>query len=156
MQTQHESTLKETREATSFKLNQFIIKEAHIIRNTGEPGKYNLKFNPKGYINEQEQIFMLELEIEVKDIKDTFEAKVKILSWFEFDNKIKKDNLNKYFYQNAPAIIFPYIRAYISSLTALSGLPAINLPLMNMLALGKELSENTVTIEPVNKESELI
>ena len=49
---------------------------------------------------------------------------------FEFDEDLTNKQL--FFSQNAPAILFPYIRAYISALTALSGIPTITLPTLNL------------------------
>ncbi|PIQ16396.1 MAG: protein export chaperone secb, partial [Flavobacteriales bacterium CG18_big_fil_WC_8_21_14_2_50_32_9] len=38
---------------------------------------------------------------------------------------------------------FPYIRAYISALTALSGLKTITIPTMNLTGLGEKLKRKT-------------
>ena len=51
--------------------------------------------------------------------------------------------MNQYFYTNAPAILFPYIRAYISTLTNLSGYKPINLPTLNLTSLREDLEKNT-------------
>ena len=55
--------------------------------------------------------------------------------------------MNQYFYTNAPAILFPYIRAYISTLTNLSGYKPINLPTLNLTSLREELEKNTTEVE---------
>lgn len=47
------------------------------------------------------------------------------------------------FYKNAPAIIFPYVRAYVTSLTVLSGIEAINIPTMNLSSIADDLKNNT-------------
>ena len=39
----------------------------------------------------------------------------------------------------APALLFPYIRAYVSNITALSGMQPIIMPTLNMVAVGEEL-----------------
>ena len=67
-----------------------------------------------------------------------------ILGLFEFKEVIAIDNLTTYFYINAPAIIFPYVRAYIAALTSLSGFETINLPPINVGVLKEELKSNTV------------
>lgn len=69
------------------------------------------------------------------------------LGIFSFAELTEKENISEYFYTNAPAIIFPYIRAYISSLTALSGMEAINLPPLMLGGLREELFQNTKEIE---------
>ena len=61
-----------------------------------------------------------------------------------FENKEGLENLGKFFYINAPALLFPYIRAYISTLTNLSGFEPINLPTLNMTRLGDDLKKNTI------------
>lgn len=43
--------------------------------------------------------------------------------------------------------MFPYIRAYISTVTALSGLKAVNLPVLNLTDLQERLKLNTVEKE---------
>ena len=52
------------------------------------------------------------------------------------------DKLSRFLYLNAPAIMFPYLRAYISSLTALSGINPITLPTLNLSGLKSELESN--------------
>ena len=65
----------------------------------------------------------------------------------EIKNKEGLDNLNNLFFVNAPALLFPYIRAYISTLTNLSGFDPINLPTLNMSGLGEDLKKNTSNLE---------
>ena len=48
----------------------------------------------------------------------------------------------QFFCINGPAILFPYIRAYLSSLSALSGIPLILLPTINMTGLAETLKSN--------------
>ena len=52
-----------------------------------------------------------------------------------------------YFLTNAPALIFPYVRSYISAVTALSGLSAINLPVMNLSSLKPLLQANISVVD---------
>ena len=66
---------------------------------------------------------------------------------FYFEKGIEEKQLNNYFYINAPAILFPYIRAYITTLTSLSGLKPIILPTLNLIGLGKDLADHTNTID---------
>jgi len=80
----------------------------------------------------------------LKDSSGSFDINFKALGIFEFKEESNKENLTNFFYTNAPAIIFPYIRAYISSVSALSGLKAINLPVLNLSSLKDQLKANTV------------
>jgi preprotein translocase subunit SecB len=86
----------------------------------------------------------LEVGVLIEDENQKFKIDIVAVGTYVFDINIEPDTLDKYFYINAPAIIFPYIRAYISSLTALSGLKPINLPTLNLSNLGSELKTHTV------------
>ena len=52
------------------------------------------------------------------------------------------ERLGAFFTMNAPAIIFPYIRGYISMLTSLSGCGNVLLPTLNLTSLGEKLAQN--------------
>jgi len=65
---------------------------------------------------------------------------------YTFNNKTGLENLGNFFYINAPALLFPYVRAYISTLTNLSGFEPINLPTLNMTKLGEDLKNNTIEV----------
>ncbi|MBK7039827.1 MAG: protein-export chaperone SecB [Bacteroidetes bacterium] len=51
-----------------------------------------------------------------------------------------------FFYKNCIAIIFPYLRAFLSTLTLQANVKPLILPLMNLSGLEKPLIENTVLI----------
>ena len=70
--------------------------------------------------------------------KEEVDIKVSMVAHFEY-RSTQKDELDGYIAYNAPAIIFPYVRAYISSLTGLSGISPIILPTLNMEKFGKKL-----------------
>jgi len=97
-------------------------------------------------VNKAESTFQLNLSAYVKDKEDTINIEVDIVSFFVFDSQIEKGQLDKMFFMNAPAIIFPYLRSYITTLTVLSGIDPVILPTLNLSALGKELEQNTTEI----------
>jgi len=92
-------------------------------------------------LNRKDSNFTLFLDVSVADDK-SFDVKISCLGTFSFKSDIKEQELSDYFVVNAPAIVFPYIRSYISALTALSGLEAVNLPVMNLTSLKEELKNN--------------
>lgn len=61
---------------------------------------------------------------------------------FVFNNEIAKEMLGGLFCINAPAIMFPYIRAYISTLTALSGIDTVIVPTLMMAPLKEEILQS--------------
>jgi len=127
---------------TGYKIERSLIE----IRSTLIGENFNISFEPKGTINKTESIFQLDLAVSIKDKEDAINIEVDIMSLFSFDGQIEKNQLQQLFYQNAPAIIFPYIRAYITTLTALSGIDPVIIPTLNLSGLGKELENNTLEL----------
>lgn len=87
-------------------------------------------------------------------VKETkFEVvKANIIAEFEFDGGVKKvEEIPPFFYANSIAIIFPYVRAFISTLTLQANVSPIILPTLNLSKLAKPLQENTVTSEQVRE-----
>lgn len=132
----------------SFKFVNFLVKESHIVLNEHGEFKISVDFNPKGYILKSLNQFHLELNIEVKEESDRFNIKLSTIAVFEFDSEIDIDKYSSsLFIVNAPAIAFPYLRAYITNLTAQSGLFTITLPTFNLSGLAENLRKNIVIIE---------
>ena len=52
--------------------------------------------------------------------------------YFEFEQDITEVEKGIFFKTSAPAILFPYIRAYISTLSSLSGVAPVILPTLNL------------------------
>ncbi|MDR0989553.1 MAG: protein-export chaperone SecB [Prevotellaceae bacterium] len=72
------------------------------------------------------------IAVTIKDESDSVKIYVKMVGLFGYDKGIDESTKKNFFNGNAPAILFPYIRAYISALTSLSGIPTIILPTLNL------------------------
>lgn len=133
----------------SFRFQNFVVKESHFIFKEQGENKISLDFSLKGYVFKSLNQFHLEMGVEVKEGNNYFHIQVNTISVFEFESTEGnfgqfKDN---YFIKNAPAIVFPYIRAYISNLTTQSGLFTIQLPTLNLSGLADKLKENIIELE---------
>nr|WP_320021717.1 protein-export chaperone SecB [uncultured Draconibacterium sp.] len=136
-----------------FKFRDFVFAESSIRLNPDTKAtSIDIKINPSGLVNEKEKTFEIALNINLTS-DDGLDVKVKMIGNFEFKEVVKLEYLNNYFFVNAPAIIFPYLRSYVSALTALSGCKTVIIPPMNMTALGKNLEKNTHFIK--NEEKDL-
>lgn len=139
---------KEIMEVAQFRFITFFIKESHIVLN--QEGEFNIQVNfyPKGYIFQSLNQFHLELALEIKEAANKFDIRVVSVSTFEFNAEADIEQYKQsFFIKNAPAIVFPYIRAYISSLTAQSGLFTVTLPTFNVTAIGELLKGNIQDME---------
>lgn len=70
-------------------------------------------------------------------------AKVQCKGMFEFENVSNLDDIPDFFYTNSVAILFPYLRAYLSLVTTQANVPGIILPTYNLSNLKDKLKENT-------------
>ncbi len=83
------------------------------------------------------KLFKISFEIEVRDKR--FDLNIESVFIFKLDNNITEEfKLSDFPKINAPAIAFPYLRAYISNLTLQSGYESVILPSINFVNLSKE------------------
>lgn len=128
---------------SGFKLESFIVTNFSIKRFPNKQGNADLNINPSGLQIKDKNEYHLSLDIELKDNTESYDIKISVIGIFKYNTGESNSILSNYFFTNAPAIIFPYVRAYISSVSALTGLNTINLPVMNLTGLKKVLEENT-------------
>ncbi|WP_320970672.1 protein-export chaperone SecB [Bacteroides nordii] len=128
---------------SKFRLKQYIIDKSIFDYDGKElSSERNIGFDVKGTIKNN-NIFELTLGTKIADENKSLKIFVQVVATYEFDSDIAPDLLSDMFYKNAPAIIFPYVRAYVSSLTVLSGIDAINIPTMNLSSIADDLKNNT-------------
>lgn len=130
----------EANQSSEFKFVGYKILNSvvSVNENNAESEEYNIKITPSGKI--EGKYFDLTLIVEVKQKDEYYKANIEALGRFEFEQNI--EDPSDYFIVNAPAILFPYVRAYISSLTALSGIDTIIPPTLNLTSLKDSLKEN--------------
>jgi preprotein translocase subunit SecB len=131
--------------SSGFQFKNFFIDESYIRISEGAKEDLKLEIQPSGTHFKNTNNFRLILVVSIKDKDGNFECRIVSRGEFVFNNA--DENLLDYFCLNAPAIIFPYIRAYISTLTNLStaGHP-ITLPTMK-LSLKETLKSNIVVVD---------
>ncbi|MCL3851451.1 protein-export chaperone SecB [Parabacteroides sp. GYB001] len=93
--------------------------------------KLNINFGQTSGEHENGKEYRLKLVTSIEDENNALNIKIDAIGLFEFDSDIENYK-NAFFSQNAPAILFPYVRAYISTLTSLSGIPPVILPTLNL------------------------
>lgn len=127
-----------------FQFTGFKIVRSLIERNDLVPSKtISIQFDPKGIVYKENSNFQLHLGVKIEDKNKVINIDVQAIGNYMFEKSIELDQIDNFFFVNAPALLFPYIRAYISTLTNLSGFEPINLPTLNMIKLGEDLKKNT-------------
>lgn len=116
-------TLKNYRaEEISLKFNiRDINKEENQIR------KDNLKVEIG--VGQDEKQFAVKMTYDERNIDNCCDLKVVLIGQFEIDEEAK-EKINDYV-PNAVAILFPYLRSTISTITSAAGMPPLILPVMN-------------------------
>lgn len=127
----------------AFKFEGYKIVKSYLeIPQDGDSNKkLNINIKPSGL--RKDDVFNLRLEVKIRDKEECVKIDVDVVAVFKFSS-IPEDELGHYFLGNAPAIVFPYIRAYISALSSLSGIKTVTLPTLNMTSLAEELSKNII------------
>lgn len=129
---------------SNFQFKGFSIKKSLIeIIDSSNEDELSVKFRANGVLNKIENDFKLILEILVEG--DTVNVEIVSEGYFSYEN-IKDEDLGGFLFLNAPAILFPYLRAYISTLTNLSGISPLTLPTLNLTSLRPQLEENIEVI----------
>jgi preprotein translocase subunit SecB len=127
---------------SSFQFDSFIIQKSLFeLNQNNEVGELSVGFKSEGKLDFDKGKFNLELGIFISDSTETLKIEIDSIGYFNFKN-LDRDSLSNFLYVNAPAILFPYLRAYISSLTTLSGIRPIILPTLNLTSLRDDLESN--------------
>ncbi|HLO91987.1 MAG TPA: hypothetical protein VK172_12560 [Lentimicrobium sp.] len=72
--------------------------------------------------------------------------KIDCVATYRFQEKLNFQDIPPYFYQNSIAILFPYVRAFVSTVTLQANIGPILLPTMNLSELESPLRDNTTEI----------
>lgn len=111
---------------------------------TKESGKNDNSFDlgvGQFFPEDNTQSFGVSFSVHVKD--KNFNLNIEAHYYFTINKPLTEEfKLSDFPKINAPAIAFPYLRAYISNLTLQSGYDPIILPSINFIALAKE-KDNT-------------
>lgn len=135
---------------SNFRFIRFYVNHSTFNFKENVGNDLSIDFNPTGSLYKKDSIFQLNLNISIYEGKDKKTPLLTVNSTadFEFDEGVLEDTkISDYFLVNGPAIVFPYIRAYISTLTIQSGLKPILLPTFNLSSLADALKENITIID---------
>lgn len=122
-------------EQTKFKFKGYrVIKSKIDIAPSGNI-KQELNVTFSGIKNDIcDSVYILDLGVSVSNEDKSLGIDVEMRGFFEFDKELLEQEKGAFFTGSAPAIMFPYLRAYISTLTGLSGIEPIILPTINFSA----------------------
>lgn len=106
----------------------------------------SIDFDPSGIYKQAEQVYSLTLKIDVfseyEEEKKLF-VSATVIATFKFNGNIEFKTIPDFFYPNSIAIIYPYIRSFVSTLTLQANIKPLILPTFNLSSLQNKLRNST-------------
>lgn len=100
-------------------------------RNQRKENSLGLRFR-KFFSDKNKFAFKIVFNLKINDSE--YDLNIEAMFNFKTDEEITEDFKNSHFPKiNAPAIAYPYLRAYVSNLTLQSGVTPIMLPTINFI-----------------------
>lgn len=126
-----------------FQLENYIIQDARLSFSEEMANKVSIDFKPSGIFEQAKSTYKLKIDFRVFSSENAdFELVfVRCVGTFVFGNDTRE--IPDFFYKNAIAILFPYLRAFVSTITVQANIPPFILPTLNLAGLEKPLREST-------------
>lgn len=135
-------------EKAAFKLDDYHFTKASLDFNIPNDAELNISFNPKGVFYAKDARYDLVFDVTVECIEtNTDVVKVSCEASFSFGNTVSIEDIPDYFYPNSLAIVFPYVRAFVSTISLQANVQPVILPTVNLMGLTEKLKEQTKIID---------
>ncbi|MDE6270155.1 MAG: hypothetical protein K2M12_04785 [Muribaculaceae bacterium] len=105
----------------------------------------DLSFSPSGVYEQETGTYKLRFVFSASQGEEAVQiVKIVCEAVFEFKSPVEINDIPDYFFPNSLAIVFPYVRAFVSSVTLQANLSVpILIPTLNLSGLQSTLKENT-------------
>lgn len=130
----------------AFSLDDYMFERVSLdLRNIKPVTNFDIEFIPNGVFYPETGVFRLTFDFIAK-VEAKKAVTVKCIANFKFENISSLENIPEYFYANSIAILFPYIRAFISTVTLQANIKPLLLPTLNLSSLQAQLKANTSVV----------
>lgn len=129
----------------SFSIVNYQFDKVSIDLTNHKNANLSTFFDTSGIFVSENSIYELTFLVKVfndEDKENPF-ISVRCKGVFKFENVSTIEQIPDFFYRNCIAILFPYVRAYISLVTTQANVPGIILPTYNLSNLEEGLRKNT-------------
>jgi preprotein translocase subunit SecB len=129
----------------AFQIINYQFDKVQIDLNNHINSDLSLAFDTKGIFDVNTSTFELRFKVKVANDNNLDKPFVEISCKgnFKFENVATLEEIPAFFYRNGIAILFPYVRSYLSLVTTQANVPGIILPTLNLSNLETELKNNT-------------
>ncbi len=104
---------------------------------------FALKFEPSGIYDKNTGTYLLSLVFKAIYGDNVEAVNVKVQAVFQFKEALLFEDIPPFFFSNSIAIIFPYVRSFVSTITLQANVAPIILPTLNVSVLQDELRIHT-------------
>jgi len=133
-------------EKAAFKLDGYRFTRVNLDMTNPLSSELDVSFKPVGRFNQKESKFFLNFDTVVSD-KNAVVISISCTAVFSFQGKITINDIPDFFYPNSIAIIFPYVRAFIGTVSLQANIRPVMLPTLNLTGLMNDLRRNTTVSE---------
>lgn len=137
---------KQLQPKAAFNLKEIVFEKVSFqsdLFDANEPIKISL--SAKGHLYAGESMAVVSLSVNLISENQTEEnafISLFVRSTFQMQNVSSLNEIPHFFYANAVAIVFPYVRAFVTNITTQAGFAAIIIPILKLTQIGDELSHN--------------
>ncbi|WP_262250247.1 protein-export chaperone SecB [Parapedobacter soli] len=135
-------------ETASFQLKDYQFTRVELHKANLKSTDLGLSFDVSGQFSKINGVSNFQLTFETiaqsKGAEDDF-LHIVCVANFVFENVSTQEEIPDFFYTNSVAILFPYVRAYVSLLTSQAQVRPLVLPTLNLTHLSEPLKANTTT-----------
>ena len=109
---------------------------------------FTIGFDPSGTYNPNTGLFQLNFKFKafVKGETEQDVVTANVSADFQFSENLALNEIPPYFYKNSIAIVFPYLRSFVSTLTFQANVKPMILPVLNLSDLEEPLRQNTTSL----------
>ncbi len=111
----------------------------------------NFEILPKAVISRKNNQFHINVDVEITNLNNSLVLKMVCVGIFKY-NTDDENLLLSFMSLNGPAIVFPYIRSFISSMSSLSGFETITLPTLNLSGYREQLIKDLIDLDELKDE----
>lgn len=134
-------------EETAFSLESYRFTRASFNFDIPSQAHLGVDFNPRGEYSAQEGTYELCFDVTITcDETDTKVIQITCVANFRFNKPLKLEDIPTFFYPNSLAILFPYVRAFVSTLSLQANVRPVMLPTINLMGLTDRLRAQTIQI----------
>lgn len=131
----------------AFSLENYYFDKVSINLENYNDNDFKIAFDPSGKFDKESKRFILSFGFTATcdENEDSF-VSINCKGIFKFSEINKLEDIPPYFFRNSVAILFPFLRGFLSMVTIQANVPPILLPTMNLTSLERPLSENTTEV----------